>query len=145
MIFILLFVTVTGNVYIADTYNHRIRKIAASTGIISTISGSSNNGFSGDGSSATSAALNYPRGIVFDAAATALYIADTSNNRIRKISSDIITTIAGSSTSGSYGGDGSDATSAKLYEPYDVALDSAGIIAFINQHLCLYFNMDIFR
>ncbi len=116
-----------GNVYIADTYNHRIRKINTSTGIITTIAGTGTSSYSGDGAAATSATLNNPCGIVFDSNNN-LFIADTSNARVRKISTGIITTIAGSSTSGSYGGDGGSATLANLYDPCDVAIDSTGII-----------------
>ena len=57
-----------------------------------------------------------------------VYIADYGNNRIRKVSTGIITTIAGSSTSGSYSGDNGAATSATLYGPYEVALDASGRI-----------------
>ena len=133
----------TGNVYIADTYNHRIRKIKSSTGIISTIAGTGTSSYSGDGIDATSATLSYPCGIVIDSANN-LYIADNSNGRIRKISMGIITTIAGSSTSGSYGGDGGAATLANLNDPCDVAIDSAGIIA-LNQNLYLHFILIFTR
>ena len=115
-----------GNIYIADTYNQRIRKVTVSTGIISTIAGTGTAGYSGDNVAATSATLNYPRGVVLDTAGN-VYIADTLNNRIRKVtvSTGIITTIAGTGTQ-SYSGDNGQATSAALYHPTKVALDSAG-------------------
>ncbi len=117
-----------GNVYIADYYNQRIRKMTGSTEVITTIAGSSTSGsYSGDNGQATSATLYNPRGIALDSAGN-IYIADQGNNRIRKVtvSTGIITTIAGSSTSGSYSGDGGPATAAMLEGPTGVALDSAG-------------------
>ena len=115
-----------GNIYIADNGNSRIRKVTVSTGIISTIAGTGTESYSGDNGAATSATLNYPCGVVLDTASN-VYIADTHNHRIRKvtISTGIITTIAGTGT-GSYSGDNGPATSAALYHPTKVALDSAG-------------------
>lgn len=112
-----------GNLIISDTRNHRIRKVA--NGIISTIVGTGMPGFSGDGGLALNAQLNNPYGIALDAAGN-LYIADTWNFRIRKVSpSGIITTIAGSGHNG-YGGDGGLATAAMLSYPEGVAVDKAG-------------------
>ncbi len=113
-----------GNVYIADMYNHRIRKINTN-GIISTIAGNGTGGYSGDGGPATAAELFYPTEITFDALGN-LYIADEGNDRIRKINTNgIISTIAGNGNSGSYG-DGGAATSAALHNPTGIALDAAG-------------------
>ena len=106
--------------------------MTASTGIISNAAGSGTTGglgsFSGDGGVATSATFNYPLSIAIGSNGLLLYIGDYYNNRIRKVtvSTGIITTIAGSSTSGSYSGDGGDATSATLNRPYGVAVDSTG-------------------
>ncbi len=132
--------------YIADSFNHRIRKVTISTGIITTIAGTGTGSYSGDNGHATSAALNTPIGIAFDSAGTHfliyflicftifssyylgnLYIADCFNQRIRKVtvSTGIITTYVGTGTK-SYSGDNGQATSASLYDPSDVALDSAG-------------------
>ena len=118
-----------GNIYIADTYNNRIRKVTVSTGIITTIAGSGATGtssYSGDNGAATSATLYYPQGVGLDTAGN-VYIADTNNHRIRKvtISTGIITTFAGTGT-GSYSGDNGPATSATLNHPSVVAVDSAG-------------------
>ena len=115
-----------GNIYIADTNNHRIRKVDASTGNISTVAGSGESGFSGDGGAATSATINFPEGVAVDGAGN-LYIADTNNHRIRKVdaSTGNISTVAGSGTSG-FGGDGGAATSATLNNPRGVAVDGAG-------------------
>lgn len=72
-----------GNLYIADTWNHKVRKVTASTGIITTMAGNGTAGFSGDAGAASSASLNYPKGIAIGAGQ--LYIADTNNNRIRSV------------------------------------------------------------
>ncbi len=117
-----------GNLYIADLLNHRVRKVTVSTGIITTIAGSSTSGsYSGDNGPATAATLNVPNGVAIDTAGN-IYIADYSNHRIRKVtvSTGIITTIAGTGTA-SYSGDNGPATSATLCGPSDVALGSAGI------------------
>ena len=116
----------SGNVYISDTYNHRIRMIDVSTGIISLIAGTGSMGYSGDGGTATSTRLYYPAGVALDSSGN-VYIADIYNNRIRKVSASDgkISTIAGTGSTG-YSGDGGAATSAKLYYPYGVALDSSG-------------------
>ena len=100
----------TGDVYVADTYNHRIRRI--SEGIISTIAGNGTQGFSGDGGTATSAQLSTPQGVALDLAGN-LYISDRGNGRVRKVLGGIITTIAGSG-SGVTLGDGGPALNASL-------------------------------
>jgi sugar lactone lactonase YvrE len=73
---------VDGNLYIADTINHRIRRVDASTGLISTIAGNGVNGFSGDGGPATDAEIGFPTGIAVDGSGR-VYFADENNNRIR--------------------------------------------------------------
>ena len=113
-----------GNLYIADSDNNRIRKVTAD-GVISTVAGSGTAGYSGDGGPATSAQISFPLGVVVDAAGN-LYIADTNNNRIRKVTTDgVISTVAGTGTFG-YSGDGGPATSARLSQPEGMALDAAG-------------------
>ena len=114
------------NLYIADTGNHRIRKVDAD-GIITTVAGNGARDFGGDGGSATAAKLHWPRGMAVDGSGN-IYIADAGNHRIRKVDADgNISTVAGSGTMG-YGGDGGSATAAatKLNFPYDVALDGSG-------------------
>ncbi len=107
------------NVYIADTLNHVIRKIDASTGIITTIAGDGTSGFGGDGGPATSAQLDYPEALTIDALGN-IYISDVGNDRIRMVdSSGDITTFAGDGNTG-YSGDGGPATSASLYDPIHV-------------------------
>ncbi len=132
--------------YIGDRSNHRIRKVTVSTGIITTYAGTGTGSYSGDNGQATSAGLNNPLGVALDSAGTAmhyislpsiyffpfylgnLYIADEYNHRVRKVtvSTGIITTIAGSSSTGSYSGDNGPATSAGLCDPIGISLDSAG-------------------
>jgi len=111
-----------GNLYIADTFNYRIRKI--SKGIITTFAGNGIYGFSGDNGPATSANLAFPSGLALDSAAN-LYIGDTGNNRIRKVSNGIISTVAGDGTAG-FSGDNGAATGAELNEPFGITLDTAG-------------------
>ncbi len=110
-----------GNLYIADTNNHRIRKIDP-LGTITTVAGDGTAGDGGDEGPATAAQLNAPRGV----AAGSLYIADTDNHRIRKINDDeTIATVAGDGTAG-YSGDGGPATAAQLDSPSGVAADATG-------------------
>jgi hypothetical protein len=118
----------SGNLYIGDTGSNRIRKVTASTGIISTVAGNGTAGYSGDGGAATSAELNYPWGVTVDPMGD-IYISDLSNNRIRIVSAStgIITTVAGNGTAG-YAGDGGVATGAELNDPWAVAVDSSGNI-----------------
>jgi len=116
-------VDTAGNLYIADRGNNRIRKV--SNGVITTVVGNGTQGLSGDNDPATSAELNYPLGVAVDSAGN-LYIADQGNNRIRKVSNGVITTVAGNGTTVGSLGDNGPATSAQLYFPDSVAVDSAG-------------------
>jgi hypothetical protein len=114
----------TGNVYIADQGNNRIRKVDAGTGIITTVAGNGNYGYSGDGGPATAASLAAPAGVAVDAAGN-IYIADQGNNRVRKVDAitGIITTVAGNGSNG-FSGDGGPAIAASLSFPTGVALDA---------------------
>jgi uncharacterized protein (TIGR03437 family) len=117
-------VDAAGNLYIADTGFNRIRKVTAS-GIITTVAGNGRSDYSGDGGPATSAALNTPSGVAVDAAGN-IYIADTSNARIRKVTpAGIITTVVGTGAFG-YSGDGSPAVNATIRTPMGVAIDASG-------------------
>ena len=118
----------SGNVYIADTFNHRIRKVTLSTGMITTIAGTGTDGYSGNDGAATSAQLYKPFGIALDGSGN-FYIADTGNNCIRKVaaSTGMITTIAGTGIDG-YNGDDLVATNADLNGPQGIALDGSGNI-----------------
>ncbi|MGA3235026.1 MAG: hypothetical protein ABSG03_01885 [Bryobacteraceae bacterium] len=118
-----LAVDASGNVYIADTDNNVVRQISAA-GIIGTIAGNGSAGFGGDGGAATAAQLSAPQGLAVDASGN-VYVSDTANARVRKISGGTITTVAGSGTKG-YAGDGAAATSAQLNTPVGLALDKSG-------------------
>jgi len=113
----------SGNLYVADYGNARIRKVTSS-GTITTAAGTGTEGYGGDNGAATRAELNYPIGVAVDSAGN-LYIADTYNHRIRKVSNGVITTVAGNGTAG-FSGDNGSATSAQLNYPYSVAVDAAG-------------------
>jgi uncharacterized protein (TIGR03437 family) len=127
-----------GNLYIADTFNNRIRRATFGTNAITkTVAGNGTAGYTADGGLATLSALNEPRGVAVDAAGN-LYIADTSNNRIRKVDTHgIITTVAGNGIAG-FSGDGGSATSAELNSPRGIAVDSAG-----NLYIADYLNSRI--
>ena len=116
-----------GNVYVADTGNNRIRRIDGS-GNASTVAGDGAEGFSGDGRSATDASLDGPLSVSTDADGN-VYIADTGNNRVRRIdaSTGEITTVAGDGSQG-FSGDGSGATDASLDAPSSVLVDKDGSI-----------------
>lgn len=117
-----------GNLYIADTGNHRIRKITP-TGIISTVAGTGNVG-NGEGGKATETNLNGPRGVALDSEGN-LYIADTNNHRICRVGADgILRLIAGSGES-SFSGDGGSALAAKLNEPVSLTI-TAGNLYFVD-------------
>ncbi len=117
-------VDATGNLYIADISNHRIRKVD-STGTITTVAGTGEFGFSGDGGPATAALLGTPSGVAVDGAGN-LYIADISNHRIRKVdSTGTITTVAGTGEFG-FSGDGGPASQAQINRPQGVGVDGAG-------------------
>ena len=115
-------VDASGNVYVADTQNARVRKISGGT--ITTVAGSGTPGFGGDGGAATAGQLYDPVGLAVDAAGN-LYIADFTNNRVRKVSGGTITTVAGNGLSG-YSGDGGAATAAQINGPTGIAVDANG-------------------
>jgi uncharacterized protein (TIGR03437 family) len=111
-----------GNLYIADRGNRRIRKV--SDGVITTVAGNGTCCFGGDNFPALSASFGDIRGIAVDSAGN-LYIAESGNSTIRKVSNGIITTVAGNGTSG-FSGDNGPATSAQINNPRGIAVDSAG-------------------
>jgi trimeric autotransporter adhesin len=114
----------SGDVYFAQmAFSSVIRKVSG--GVITTVAGNGSPGYSGDGGPATSASLNYPEGVAVDSAGN-LYIADSSNYVIRKVTpGGTISTIAGTGISG-YSGDGGPATAAQINFPSSVAVDSSG-------------------
>ncbi|MFK8850843.1 RICIN domain-containing protein [Streptomyces sp. Ac-502] len=114
----------TGALYIADSDNHRVRKVTTD-GKISTVAGTGTAGFSGDGGAATAARLDKPFGVAVDGTG-ALYVAEYTNHRVRKVTTDgKISTVAGNGSAG-FGGDGGPAVAAQLKNPYGVAVDGAG-------------------
>jgi len=122
-----------GNVYIADSVNHRVRMI--SNGTISTVAGTGTAGYSGDGGQATLAELNYPSGVAVDKAGN-LYISDMKNQVIRKVTSaGVISTYAGNQALGEgFGTDNIPATSGQLDNPIGLAVDSAGNLYIADSH-----------
>lgn len=117
-----------GNLYIADRNNNRIRKV--SNGVVTTVAGNGTQGYSGDGGPATSAALSNPFGVAVDSAGN-LYFSDHGNNVIRKVSNGVITTVAGNGTLGAgFNCANGAATSVALSGPFGVAVDSAGNVYF---------------
>lgn len=121
----------SGNVYIADRSNCVVREVNGGTGIITTFAGTTC-GYSGDGGPATSAQLNQPYKVAVDSSGD-VYIADTANCVIRKVTGGTITTFAGKDVCG-YSGDGGAATAAELYEPIGVAVDSSGNVYIADQY-----------
>ena len=116
-----------GNLYIADYYNHAIRKVTLSTKIITTVAGTGTRGFSGDSSAATSAQLSLPWGVAVDSSNN-IFIGDSGNNVIREVASGgTISTVAGNHASGAgYAGDGGPATSAQLNGAGSLVVSSSG-------------------
>ena len=115
-----------GHLYIADTFNHCIRKVDARTGIITTVAGSGKKGFSGDGGPATAATMNEPYGVLPDRDGN-LFIVDRLNAAIRRVDAKtgVITTYAGNGTPG-YRGDGGPAKESQLREPNALDFDPDG-------------------
>ena len=117
-------VDAAGNLYIADNFNNRIRRVDTN-GIISTVAGHGDAAYGGDGGAATNASLHNPRAVAMDAAGN-LYIADSYNLRIRRVDTNgIMSTVAGNGDA-TYGGDGGAATNASLYYPQDMVSDAFG-------------------
>ncbi|QCX40256.1 T9SS type A sorting domain-containing protein [Aureibaculum algae] len=127
----------SGNIYISDWQNHKIKKVTTN-GVINTIAGTGTYGFSGDGGLATLAELKSPSGITIDATGN-IYFSDRNNYRVRKIDTNgIITTIAGKGGFQPFSGDGGLAIDAELYEPNGITLDNDGniyIVDAVNQRV----------
>jgi len=126
-----LAVDTVGNLYLADTRNGRVREVDTATGVISTVAGTAATGgnlqqFGGDGGAATAAGLALPRGVTIDAAGN-LYLADSANQRVRRISGGVVTTVAGQGTQ-AYTGDGAPAVSASLDTPRSLAMPPSGLL-----------------
>ncbi len=124
-----------GNVFVTDMRNHRIRRIDATTGIITTIAGTGTPGFSGDGGPATAAEIFHPYSIAIDEPRGLLYFGEMNNHRIRKVdlATGIISAVAGDGGFG-FGGDGGPATSSTMTFPYGLVTDAVGNL-FFSDHL----------
>ncbi len=113
-----------GDLYVADTFNHRVRRVTPA-GVIGTVAGTGAFGFSGDGGQASSAQLQSPQKVLLDSSGN-LYISDTGNNRVRRVTpAGVISTVAGTGVAG-FGGDGGPATAAQLNYPVGLGLDASG-------------------
>jgi len=130
-----------GNLFIADTWNHRVRRVDRSTGIIVTVAGNGEDGFSGDFGPAVDASLSRPDRIAIDGDGN-LFIADTGNNRVRRVDSStgVITTVAGNGNKGFHMVDGRVATLASLDGPTGLVVDPNGNLFFADT-----FNNRILR
>ncbi|MBL8513021.1 MAG: hypothetical protein JNJ55_03445, partial [Betaproteobacteria bacterium] len=123
-----------GNIYIADTANHRIRRVDSASGVISTVAGTGVAGFNGDGIAATSAQINLPVGIAVNATGD-VFFSEFGGQRIRKIAqaTGFVSTVAGTGGAGNFNGDAIAATTATLGAPRGIALDAAGNLYFASR------------
>jgi len=124
----------SGDLFIADSHNHRIREVSSATGTIATIAGTGAPGFSGDGGPAIAATLDLPTALAFDSSGN-LYLADSNNHRVRRIAATTgaITTVAGNGVE-AFAGDGGLATVASIDSPNGLALDSSGNLYIADTH-----------
>jgi sugar lactone lactonase YvrE len=129
-----LAVTPNGDVYVADTWNNRVRKIDARTGMISTVAGTGQKGFSGDGGPATKARFGGIYCVALGGAGKRLYLADLDNRRIRAVDlqTGVVTTVAGNGQRGTPT-DGADARQAPLVDPRAVAVDARGNVYILER------------
>lgn len=128
-------ITPNNDLYIADSWNHCIRKVDAKTGIVTTIAGNGKAGFSGDGGPATNAEFNFIMCISLDHSQEILHIADLKNRRIRAmdLETGIVTTIAGNGENGTPE-NGAKATESPLVDPRAVAADSKGNVYILERN-----------
>jgi sugar lactone lactonase YvrE len=135
----------SGNIYIADSFNCLIRRVSTS-GIITLFAGTVTSGvpqcgFGGDGHSAKGALLSYPFAVAVDSHSN-VYIADTSNEVIRKVSGGIITTVAGTAGVAGFAGDGGPATSGQLNNPIAITVDPQGNLFIADNENCRVRKVD---
>lgn len=131
-----------GNLFVVEQLGHRIRRIDALTGVITTVAGNGTAGFSGDGGAATLASLNAPQAVSVDASGN-LFVSDTSNYRVRRVDavSGIITTIAGTGISLPFNGDGVQATATNLL-PLGTVLDKNGNLLIASNNRVRRLNLS---
>ena len=122
-----------GDLFLADAHNHRVRRVDAGTGVITTVAGVGVAGFSGDGVGASAAALALPRGLVVDGAGN-LFVADSGNHRIRRVDrvTGMISSVAGVGVQG-FAGDGGAAVAAEVASPRGVALSGDGLVTLADR------------
>ena len=134
-----------GNIFIADRRNQRVRRVDAETNVITTIAGNGTQGSSGDGGAAIDASLNSPFGIAIDEVRNVLYIADSANDRVRRvdIATDVISTFAGGGSVSEGFGDGLPATSAILTFPVGLAIDASGNLIVADRGSPLVRRVDV--
>ena len=125
----------SGDVYVADSGNNRIRRVDGMTGVMTSVAGVGKAGFSGDGGAAVSASLDLPRAVCLDQSGMHLYVADSRNHRIREIdlATGVIGTVAGNGRQG-FSGDGASATAASLDSPESLAVDASGDLYLADTH-----------
>jgi len=116
-----------GNFFLSDSNNNRVRRVDGVTGIITTVAGDGNSGYSGDGGPATQAMISNPAALALDGAGN-LYFVDSGNHAVRRVDAvtGIITSVAGTPGVQGYSGDGGPATAARLSFPEGLAFDAAG-------------------
>ncbi|WP_161570822.1 Ig-like domain repeat protein [Granulicella sibirica] len=133
----------SGNVFLSDTNNSRIRRIDAQTGLISTVAGTGSAGTSGDNGPATSAALNTPAAMIIDGAGDIIF-ADSQNHAIRKVSlaTGTLSTIAGRLGTAGFAGDGGAASSALLNGPESIAMNARGDLFIADSSNCRIRKVD---
>ncbi|MCP3135802.1 NHL domain-containing protein [Pyxidicoccus xibeiensis] len=131
--------------FIADSGNHRVRKVELTTGLISLVAGNGTAGFQGDNGLATAARLHTPTDVGFDSETQVLYICDRGNHRIRKVelATGRISTYAGDGT-GAFGGDGGAANAAQLHDPIALAVADSGdvFVATVGDHRVRSIELD---
>lgn len=133
-----------GNLYISDTDNHKIRRVDVVTGIITTIAGTGESGFSGDGGIATAARFSFPSSVAVDGAGN-IFIADTENLRVRRIdaTTGVVSTVAGNGIFDGPVNDGEIATQVSLMPIYDIAIDSSSNILLADTDRCRVRKVDM--
>ena len=121
-----------GNLFVADSGNDRIRRVDTRTGIVTTVAGSGERGFGGDGGAAVAAALNFPLGVAVNSAGE-VFVSDSFNNRVRRVSpiSGLIQTVAGTGLEG-FSGDGGRAADAMIHVPAAAVVDASGNLIFVD-------------